>query len=88
MDRTHKINSLEELYKRLLPAINTKLTELKREGITNIEKLDIWNYCVNNIWKNKRDLRIYEMVDDILNIDDFKLNLYSRKKLIDKDEIE
>ena len=87
MDRKlDKITSIEELYKRLLPAINTKLAELKRENITNIQKLDIWNYCVANLWKKKRDLRIYEMVDDILNLDNLKLSLFVTKEYKDKDE--
>lgn len=77
-------NSIEDLYKRLLPAMKTKISELKRDGFNFIECLDIWNYCIENIWKNKRDLRIYEMVDDILNIDNLKLEMFTRRNIINK----
>lgn len=87
-----KFNSLTDLYKRVLPAIETKISELKREKIGFIDAIDIWNYCIENKWKNKNDLRIYEIVDDILNVDGLKVENYIRKnivnykKLIDKDE--
>lgn len=88
-----KFNSLSDLYKRVLPAIETKISELKREKIEFVDALDIWNYCIENNWKNKSDLRIYEIVDDILNVDGLKVEIYVRKnigkykKIIDRDEI-
>lgn len=75
-----KFNSINDLYERILPALNTRVTELKREKIEFISTKDIWNYCVENKWKNKSDLRIFEMVDDILNIDPLKLEIYLRRK--------
>ena len=63
-----KFNDINELYRRLLPAIKTRVQELKRAKI-NITNRDIWNYCFKNIWINKSDLRLYGMVDDILNVD-------------------
>ena len=68
----YTFSSVDELYKRLLPAINTKLAELKRIHF-NVRNTDIWNYCVNNIWKKQSDLRIHEMVSDILNVDELAL---------------
>lgn len=62
-----KFRDINELYKRITPALNTKVSELKRMKI-NVSKKDIWEYCLKNIWSYKKDLRIYEMVDDILNI--------------------
>ena len=42
-----------DLFIRLLPAFNTKIAEWQREKIANIKSLDIWNYCVHNIWHKK-----------------------------------
>ena len=76
-----KYNNVNELYVRILPALKTKVAELKREKIFYIKEKDIWNYCVENIWQNKKDLRIYELVDNILNIDAIKLDIYLKKNL-------
>ncbi len=85
-----KFNSIEELYKRLIPAINTKLDELKKNHMSNINNLDIWNYCMYTIWANKKDIRLYEMVSDILDADileinKFKKNNYDRNEIDEKD---
>lgn len=80
MGDLEKFSGVNELYKRVLPALFTKVSELKREKIHYINTIDIWQYCVENIWKNKKDLRIYELVDDILNVDALKLELYVKKE--------
>jgi len=82
MDNNEKFNSIDDLYKRVLPALQARVSELKRENYMYIDVLDIWNYCVENIWKNKTDLRIYELVNDILNVDGIKLEVYIRKNLV------
>jgi len=87
-----KFDSARDLYKRILPALETKVSELKRNDFKYIQTLDIWNFCVQNKWENKKDLRIYEIVDDILNAKDNSLETFVRsnlsyKKLIDRDEI-
>ena len=58
--------TLEELYKRLKPALLTKKNELKRSGIEYIKEEDIWNYLIRNDWKKRENLTIAEMVNDIL----------------------
>ncbi len=71
-----EFNSLEQLYIRLNPALNSKMNEIKVKGFGYIKKIDIWNYLSKYEWNNKKDLSLYEMVDDILNIDNIKLNDY------------
>ena len=94
MDNNEKFNSINDLYKRVLPALQAKVSELKREKINFVDAIDIWNYCTENIWKNKRDLRIYELVDDILSVDGLKLEIYVRnsilnyKKIIDRNDLD
>ena len=78
-DNLEVFNSLEELYSRILPALNAKVAELKRMKINYINNKDIWNYCKNNKWSVKKNLKIYEMVNDIFDADLLELQLYIRK---------
>ncbi len=68
LNNNSKVNQ-NDLYIRLIPAFNTKIKEWQREKINNINKIDLWNYCIITKWQGKKDLRMYELVDDILNID-------------------
>ena len=63
-----KFNSLQELYNRVKPALNTKRHELISRGYTYITNKDIWNYLTNYYWTNSQYLSLCEMVDDILNM--------------------
>ncbi len=67
-----KFIDINDLYRRITPALNAKVAELKRAKIT-ISKRLLWEYCLKNIWIFKKDLRIYEMVNDILNVDELTL---------------
>ncbi len=61
--------SQNDLYIRLIPAFNTKIREWERAKFYNASPIDMWNYCIKCKWINKSNLRLYELVDDILNID-------------------
>lgn len=74
-------NSLEELYERITPALLTKATEMKRAGINYIKEEDIWNYLKEVKWKNSNYLSLYQMVDDVLNCENYKIDEYLKKKL-------
>lgn len=80
-----KINTINELYKRLTPALNIKSNEVNLMFKSNLGCIDIWNYLVANKWKNKKDLRLYELVNDIFNTDNFDIIEYNRK--LDKNEL-
>lgn len=71
-----RFKSLGELYKKLLPALNTKVGDLNRANIKYIKEMDIWNYLKDNYWKNRSDLTLGEMVNDILSTPNFKLEEY------------
>ena len=62
-----KFESLNELFNRLYPAFNTKVCELKRSGI-NVSEVKLWNYLKTNKWSNSKNLTLYDMVSDILNL--------------------
>lgn len=76
-----EFNSLEELYNRLKPALKTKKGEMNRSGYKYIEIEDIWNYLKEVKWKKAKDLSLYEMVSDVLNIDDLLIDDYLKQKL-------
>ena len=78
-----KFNSLEELYNRLVPAMETKVKELSVAGISYITVDDIWNYLRKNKWSKSRDLTLSECVDDILNTSDLEYKKYMKEKMKD-----
>lgn len=74
-----KFKSLEELYKKLIPAFNVRVNDLKRSKINGITREDIWNYLKNNNWIIREHLTLGEMVDDIINVSDKDLMDYKIK---------
>lgn len=76
-------NNLKELYDRLKPALTSKKDELKKMGINYIDEFDIWKYLGMKKWKSASDLLLYQMVDDIINVDNFVLADYYKNKKVD-----
>ncbi|MBQ9834622.1 MAG: hypothetical protein IJO33_05500 [Bacilli bacterium] len=87
-----KFHSLNELYKRLLPALKSKKKTLHQKGYTYIYEEDIWNCCKTS-WSKRTNLELYNMVDDILNTDDEVFDKYLKEyfkgshRRLSKDEI-
>ena len=86
MDDNFGIKSTIDLYKRVLPALNCKVRELEKLGTNNIKKEDIWNYLIKNKWETVKGLKLSDMVDDILNINNDELisNITNMKNNIEK----
>lgn len=63
-----EFKDLNELYKRLEPALSTKEAELKRYDIDTLTKKDIWDYLAQTKWTVSNNLQLHQMVDDILHI--------------------
>lgn len=80
-----EFNSLEELYNRLKPALRTKANELRMQGFTYIKEEDVWNYLKEIKWKQSKDLSLYEMVSDVLNLESEKIDGYLKGKLTSLD---
>lgn len=74
-------SSLKELYDRLTPALTSKTIELHRLGYKYIKEEDIWNYLKENKWVNSVDLLLYQMVDDIINVDSTNITYHLEDKL-------
>lgn len=76
-----EFNSIRELYERLEPALMAKVDDLNRNGIEYIKCEDVWNYLKLNKWRNANNLLLYQMVDDILNIDNIILDNYIKEQM-------
>ena len=66
----------EKLYDLLLPALETKEIQLRRNDYLDISKETIFKYFVENVWKDESNIRLSQMVSDILNMDNEILNKY------------
>ena len=69
-----EFSSQEELYK-------AKLAELHRLGYPYIQLIDIWNYLIFSKWKKAKNLTLSDIVNDILHVDNYKLDEYLKGKL-------
>ena len=81
-----KESILNKLHNLLLPVLTTKEKEFITLGRVYITKEDIWSYFKDNIWCNKDNLRLCDLVSDILltpndEIDEYLIN----KKIEEKD---
>ena len=72
--------SQEELFNLLSGAFNVKLNLIKKE-YNYIIKVDIWNYLKINKWCKDKNLTISEMVNDIIEVDITKVDLFLKKHL-------
>lgn len=77
-----KFNSIEELYNRLKPALRSKVKVLRASKITYINEEDIFEYLSNNVWNKTNNLSLDKMVNDILFIDNDKLDEFAQTKII------
>ena len=77
----YEFSSKEELYKRVGPALRAKAVELHRMGFNYIQDVDIWNYLIETKWCKSRDLMLSDIVDDILHVDEKKVDEYIKSKI-------
>lgn len=76
-----EFSSLEELYRRIKPALHTKKEEMRRAGYIYIKEEDIWNYLKEIKWINSKNLSLYQMVSDVLNVQNELIDRYLKEKL-------
>lgn len=76
-----EFNDIKELYTRLEPALSTKVAELKRNDMSYIQKEDVWNFLKVTKWLKASNLLLYQMVDDILNVDKFDIDRYVKENM-------
>lgn len=68
--------SQEELYKKVEPALKSKVKDLTRRGVNYVQKADVWNYLKNEVWCKKTNLTLGEIVNDIMTIPNRELESY------------
>ena len=74
-------DSIEQLYKRVYPALKSKVKELKRNGINYIKEVDVWNCLIELRWKNTKGLLLSDVVDDILNTSNDTFDQYIKNEM-------
>lgn len=68
--------TIDDLYKRLKPALYSKVVELKRNGLDYIREEDIFNYLLSSSWSKKDNLSIAELTSEILYLDNNLITNY------------
>lgn len=63
--------NIYELQKRVMPALNKRADDLKKQGI-EITPMDIWLDLKNSKWINAHNLTLNEIVNDILKYNPIK----------------
>ena len=81
-----EFDNLEELKNRITPALKTKLKELKNNNYNLITIEDIWNYLIKYKWKTSKDLTLYDIINDILKIENEDIEEFAMKRREHDDE--
>lgn len=58
-----------ELYKKILPVFKVKKRLLKYTQNNDITNEDMWNYLIENKWKQSHNLTLAEIINDIITLD-------------------
>lgn len=77
-------NSQRELFNMLRGAFNVKLRLIEKE-YNYIKQIDIWNYLKINKWCKDKNLSLSEMVNDIIEVDITKVDLFIKSNLKEDD---
>ena len=77
----NEINSLEDLYRLLHPALKSKEREMHDLKHLYIKEKDIWEYLRENVWNDATNLTLSDMVSDILSTDNDKIAAYFAMKI-------
>lgn len=73
MDDNFGIKNTVDLYRRLLPALKSKTREIEKLNNIKIKNEEVWNYLIKYKWDSVIGLKLSDMVDDILNINNNEL---------------
>ena len=77
--------NVNDLYNRLKPALRSKVKEIKVMHKININEEDIFMYLSENKWNKSNDLSLYDMVDDILYLNNDLIIDYIANKINNKE---
>ncbi|MEH7119011.1 post-transcriptional regulator [Neobacillus vireti] len=66
MDNIH-VN--EDFRTQVQPALKSKLEEFRLLGIDSVSEQGLWEFLIKKKWKKvKHEMKIYEMIQDILSV--------------------
>ena len=82
-----EFKSLSELKKRVTPALYTKLKELKKENYSFVTIDDIWEFLIKD-WKKGKNLTLYDIINEILDLNDEDIEEYALKRSKQNDKSE
>lgn len=82
-----EFKNLSELRERVTPALNTKLKELKTKNYNYVTIDDIWDFLIKN-WKKSKNLTLYDIINDILNLNNEDIEEYAVKRSEQNDKSE
>lgn len=77
----YEFSTKEELFTRVRPALQAKEVELHRLGYPYINDIDIWNYLIQVKWKTSKNLMLSDIVNDIMHINEKKIDEYLKGKM-------
>ena len=77
----YEFTSVLDLKARIKPALDSKVKEMQRKNIKYVNQDDIFEYLRNNVWPLKKNLTLYNIVDDILNTDNEIFSNYVVSKM-------
>ena len=60
-----EFKNIEELKKRIMPALRIRVRELKKQKYS-VDEDSLWEYFVG-IWQEKKNLTLADLVEDVLN---------------------
>ncbi len=73
--------SKEELYNHIKPALSAKTAELHRLGYTYVQEVDIWNYLSRFKWITARNLKLSDIVNDVLHVENDQIDIFLKGEI-------
>ena len=71
-----EFRSLQQLYKKLIPAFNVKKRLILNSKYKEITNENIWVYLTETKWKTAKNLSLPDMINDIITADLEEINNY------------
>lgn len=72
--------TLKDLYNRVLPALRSKVKELKMNHVFFVTEKDVWDCLRKNKWNGESDLTLFDIVNDILFVEEKDILNYVHAK--------
>ena len=79
----YDFTSLEQLFKRVRPALHAKCSEFHRTGYV-VKDIDIWNCLMEKRWKCGKGLTLYDIVNDIMMVEYSDISKFQEEKRKDE----